>query len=343
MRERQLSAEYTRVCVRAAPLGAVLALIPTMVRADIGDRLAVLEDPRGSHDAFVLATFVGLVLFAATVALLHLAGRRRAAQRENALAGALNEVRAKLDRAETFLAVEPQITIAWGLRSNEPDIEGDASLVSDAPILRRVLGFGSWLPPNQAQDLETRVTRLRERGEAFRLAVVSLNGRHLETEGRAVSGRAVMRIRDVSGDRLEASRLREAQARASADLESLRGLLDAVRYPAWARDTYGKLIWVNTAYVRAVEASDANDTLRRGIELLESPAREASAAKRAQMEVFRGRAAAVVAGMAQQPRRRRGAARRHLGRHRLRRVGTRGPRARTCNRRRRRMRGPSTS
>ena len=32
------------------------------------------------------------------------------------------------------------------------------------------------------------------------------------------------------------------------------------------------------------------------IELLESPAREASAARRAQLDVFRGRAAAVVAG-----------------------------------------------
>ncbi len=267
-----------------------------MARADVAARLAVLGDPRNSHDAFVLSIFVGLVLFAMTVALLHLSGRRRAALRENALSNALNDVRARLHRAQTLLAAEPQITIAWGLNSNEPDIEGDPALVSDTPILRRVLGFGSWLPPEQAQQLETRVARLRERGEAFRLAVVSLGGRHLETEGRAVAGQAVVRIRDVSGDRLEASRLRETQARSAAELDALHGLLDVIRYPAWERDALGRLSWVNTAYVRAVEATDARDVLLRGVELLESPAREAVAASRADLQVFRGRAAAVMAG-----------------------------------------------
>ena len=227
---------------------------------------------------------------------MHLRGRRRSLQRESALTLALNEVRSDLDRAKTFLAAEPQITIVWGLAANEPDIEGDPALVSDVPILRRVLGFGSWLPPDLAQQLDVRVAKLRERGEGFRLPVVSLGGRHLETEGRAVAGRAVVRIRDVSGDRLEASRLREQLSRTSGDLDALHGLLDSIRYPAWARDGLGKLAWVNTAYVRAVEAQDARDAISRSVELLESPARESAAASRAQLQVFRGRAAAVMAG-----------------------------------------------
>ena len=111
-----------------------------------------------------------------------------------------------------------------------------------------------------------------------------------------MAGSAVMRIRDVSGDRLEASRLREALAQASVEVEAMRGLLDAIRYPAWARGDLGKLTWVNTAYVRAVEAQDAADVLARQTELLESPAREATAAARAQMQAWRGRAAAVMAG-----------------------------------------------
>ena len=295
MSERRC-AGCTRMCVRVTSLGAALTPVTQAAHADLASRVAAFGDLRNSHDAFILSIFVGLVLFATTVALLHLAGRRRATLRENALLTALNDTRAKLDRAEIFLAAESQITIAWGLQSNEPEIEGDISLVSDAPFLRRALGFGSWLSPDQAQALESCVARLRERGEAFRLAVVSLDGRHLETEGRAVTGRAVMRIRDVSGDRLEASRLREAQARTLADLEALRALLDAIRYPAWTRDALDKLTWVNTAYVRAVEANDAQDTLLRGIELLESPARDASASRRAQVEIFRGRVAAVVAG-----------------------------------------------
>ena len=269
---------------------------PVASRADLAGRLAFLGDLHGTQEIVLPSLFVGLVLFAATVSLGHIGSRRRAQLRENALLAELTEVRAKLDRAETFLAAESQITIAWGLQGNEPEIEGDPSLVSDTPVLRRVLGFGSWLPPAQALSLETAVQRLRERGEGFRLTVASVNGRHLEAEGRAVSGRAVMRIRDVSGDRLEVTRLRDAQRRTIGEIEALRALLDAIPCPAWARDGLSRLTWVNTAYVRAVEAKDARDAMLRGIELLESPAREASASLRSRNEVFRDRAAAVVAG-----------------------------------------------
>ena len=296
MRERRRSAEYTRVCNRAVLLGAACALRPGIACAQDLSRLTILTELRDSHDAFLLSIFVGLTLFAATVALLHLAGRRRVLQRESILLSALDVARAKLDRAETFLAAESQITIAWDLRSNEPEIEGDAALVGEGSGLRRVLGFSAWLPPEQAERLEACVANLRQRGEAFRLSVVAFNGRHLDTEGRAVTGRAVMRIRDVSGDRLEASRLRQAQAQANAEIDSLRALLDAIPCPAWTRDMASKLTWLNTAYVRAVEAHDRQDAMARAIELLESPTREASAITRAQKEVFRGRSAAVLAG-----------------------------------------------
>ncbi|MCX8254503.1 MAG: PAS-domain containing protein [Beijerinckiaceae bacterium] len=279
-----------------AGLGLVATALPSTARAGLADRLSLLGDPGRSHDSFLLPLLVGSVLVTATVALLHLSSRRRAALRETSLSQALSEVTGEVDRARTFLAVEPQIIIVWGLTSNEPTIEGDPSLVSDVPILRRVVGFGSWLPPDQAQQLDGLVARLRERGEAFRLPVVSLSGRHLETEGRAIAGRAVVRIRDVSGDRLEVSRLREALAQSTAERDALRGLLDQIRYPAWSRDALGRLTWVNTAYVRAVEASDARDALTRGLELLESPAREAAAASRARLQVFRDKTAAVMAG-----------------------------------------------
>ncbi len=250
----------------------------------------------GGDDALLVSVSVGLLLFATVVALLHMAGRRRMQQRETMLMAELNDTRIKLDRAETFLAAEPQVVIAWGLRSNEPEIAGDISLVVDVPIARRVLGFGSWLPPDQAHALDASVMRLRERGEAFRMVVTSLAGRHLETEGRAVAGCAVMRIRDVAGDRLEVVRLRESHKRIAADLDATRAMLDAVPCPAWTRDHLGRLDWVNIPYVKAVEATDRGDALQRAIELLESPARDAATAHRAQMQIFRDRAAAVVAG-----------------------------------------------
>jgi signal transduction histidine kinase len=296
MRDWRRGAVYRCARFGAIPLVAGCLIPSTGARADIAARLDMFGDLRNSRDTVLLSIFVGLLLFATTVSILHIAIRRRMQQRENALATALNEARAKLDRAETFLAAEPQITIVWGLQGNQPEIEGDITLVSDAPIARRLLGFGSWLPPDQAQNLATSVANLRERGEPFRLAVVGLNGRHLETEGRAVAGRAVMRIREVSGDRLEATRLRESLARAAGDLDMFKSLLDSIPCPAWTRDDLGRLTWVNAAYVRAVEAKDQTDAMAHRIELLESPTRDASVAKRDLMEIYRGRAAAVIAG-----------------------------------------------
>jgi signal transduction histidine kinase len=105
-----------------------------------------------------------------------------------------------------------------------------------------------------------------------------------------------MRIRDVSGDRLEAARLRESQTRTLIEIEALRALLNGVASPSWARDEEGRLRWVNAAYVAAVEAQDMATAVLHGAELLDRPVREMSQQTRAAGEVWRGRVPVVVAG-----------------------------------------------
>ncbi|WP_020175031.1 sensor histidine kinase [Methyloferula stellata] len=264
--------------------------------AQTADQLAVLQGLRESHDIIGLSLVIGLVLFSTITALLHLAGRQSWTKRENALSLELANIRAKLDRAEVFLAAEPQIIIAWDTANGGPEITGDLSLVTDAPVARRVLGFGSWLPPESAQKLDSLVDKLRLRGEAFRLAVESLGGRHLEIEGRAVTGRAVMRIHDVSGDRREVIRLRECQIRTVIEIDALHAMLDAIPNPAWIRDQDGSLTWVNVPFVKAVEAKDPGDAILRQAELLEWRARDGAAAARRAGRLWHERAPAVVAG-----------------------------------------------
>lgn len=273
-----------------APASALFWRSPELVETSVGDGLRQTADVAG------IALIVGLILFSTLTALFYLAGRGQWAQRESALNLELAALRARLDRAELFLGAETQIVVAWGGAGVEPDIEGDLGLVTDASNARRVLAFGSWLTPNLAQSLDSRVAKLRDRGEAFRFTVTSLSGRHLEIEGRPVSGLAVMRIRDVSGDHLEVIRLHELQARTIGELHALWAMLDAVPNPAWVRDGEGRLTWVNAAYARAVEAKDQAAAVARGVELLESPARDASAEARAAGAIWRGRAPAVVVG-----------------------------------------------
>jgi signal transduction histidine kinase len=282
---RMLLAAATSLCGVATP-----------AFADPGYLAPLFAHLQSDQDILGLSLLVGLVMFSAVTALLHLRETRKWEKQNAAYVLELNNMRAKFDRAQVFLAAEPQIIIAWNGPDDDAEIEGDLSLVTDQPIARRILGFGFWLPPDSAQQLEACVERLRSRGEAFHFNTESLAGRTLELDGRAISGRAVMRIRDVSGDRLEAARLRERLLRVYNEIDALHALLDSTSYPVWLRDRDEKLAWVNAAYVRAVEAKDAADALVRGTELLERTTRESAIEARRTGAIWRGRAAAVTAG-----------------------------------------------
>ncbi len=281
-----------RVKVRlSTSILALCAASPAL--AAVGDIAAApIQEP----NVLGVSLVVGLTIFSTITALLHLAGRKQWTQRESGLVAELETARAKLERAHLFLSSEPQIIVAWGSASSEPDIEGEIGLVTDAPVPRRVLGFGSWLEPAAAQRLEQCVDRLRSRGEGFRMSLVSLAGRHLEAEGRAIAGRAVLRIRDVSGDRMELLSLRQRHADLGAQAEALRTMLDSIAAPVWMRDGQGKLTWVNAAYGRAVDAKDATEATAKRIELLDRDARDAAARSIGTGDVWRARLPALVSG-----------------------------------------------
>ncbi|MGB7966060.1 MAG: PAS-domain containing protein, partial [Methylocella sp.] len=292
-RQRKMKfARYAGICAGICIL--LLAASPELGEA--AGQMGVAASLRGHAGAAGLSLFAGLIAFPVLAALLYLSWRRRRMEHEATHHLELSALREKLDRAELFLGAETQIMVAWGGPGEDPDIEGNLRLAGDWSNPRRVLAFGSWLPPGTAQTLDNAVARLRARGESFRAAVTSLDGRHLEIEGRPVGGLAVLRIRDVSGDRLDAVRLQELQAATIEQLHALRALLNAVPYPAWVRDGGGKLSWVNAAYARAVEAKTQEAAVLRGTELIERQAREASAASRGKGAVWHGRAPAVVAG-----------------------------------------------
>lgn len=269
---------------------------PALAQSSLLDLVAQLPARLDPHGAVGLAVFMGLVIFSTTTALLHISQRKRWAERESLLSAENADLRARNDRADLLLAAEPQVIVAWGGRGGEPEIEGDLSLVADALTPRRILGFGSWLPPAEAQALEAAVDRLKQRGEAFRVTLKSVGGRILETEGRPVMGRAVLRIREVSGDRLELLHAREQLGAVSGRLQSLDTMLAAIPHPMWLRDADGRLSWVNAAYARAVEAPTGDEATARGVELLDRAVREEAQRQRTRVGSYRGRVPAVMAG-----------------------------------------------
>ena len=159
--------------------------------------------------------------------------------------------------------------MSWAAADNEPDILGDTALVTSAAMPQRVLAFGTWLEPDKAQAMERAVDALRASGEGFSMPLMTLSGDAVEAEGRAIGGRAVLRLRDVSGLKRELAELNARHEKLAGDVESLRTLIDALPSPVWARDIAGSLVFANPAYARAVEAKDAADALARDVELLE--------------------------------------------------------------------------
>lgn len=248
------------------------------------------------HNAFGLATFIGLVIFATATAFLYVRERRKWAERERVLSREVAESRGAMDRAELLTRSDRQIIVTWSGRDREPRFEGDPSVVGKDAAFPRSLAFGSWLHPADAAVLDGALAQLRERGEGFRLTLRTTVQGFIEAEGRTVSGHALLRLRDVTGDRFELLRCRHELNGIRGELTTLHGLLDSINEPVWLRDADGRLVWANQGYLAAVEAKDLDSARSGSAELLDRTTREDLTRRCKEDGPVQARVAAVVAG-----------------------------------------------
>ena len=283
-------------------LAALFPFSPPAASAQEGGRTAALDlyltalAALSRHELAALALTLGILAFAVLTAIMLVRSRARAEHAEAAARAEITTLKTGLDRAVTMLLSEPQVLVVWGPVDDEPEILGDTTIVTSVPIARRVLAFATWLAGDKARELDDAVAALRARGQGFSMELSTLAGRHIEAEGRAIGGRAVVRLKEVTGSRRALAELTLAHQRLLADVDTLRTLLETVPLPIWARDAGGKLVWVNPAYARAVEAKDASDAIDRGQELLERSARDDLLRAREDGKSYRARVPVIVAG-----------------------------------------------
>ncbi|MGA2124731.1 MAG: PAS-domain containing protein [Xanthobacteraceae bacterium] len=246
------------------------------------------------HEVAALALTLGTICFAVVTAVALVRSHVRAARAEAAARDEIARLTEDLDRANALVLAEPQVVIAWSAADDEPEILGDHTIVG--PIPRRVLAFGTWLDAERALAMELAVEALRGSGQPFAMSLTTLRGRYVEADGRAIGGRAVLRIKELTGARRDLVELEVRHQKLEHDIAAVRALTESLPSPIWARDETGRIAWVNAAYARAVEARDAADAVTRGLELLDRAARDDVARTRASGETYRARRPVIVAG-----------------------------------------------
>jgi PAS domain-containing protein len=250
----------------------------------------------GQQEIATLMLTLGLIVFAVLAAIALVRTRKTAERVEAVSRHQAMERQAEIDRLKTLLLSEPQVLVAWAAATDETDILGDTGIIIPGNVPERVLAFGAWLEAPAAQRMEHAVETLRSEGRGFVMTLTTKLGRPIEAEGRAVAGRAVLRLRDVSGIERELIDLAARHDRLMSDVETMKGLLDSLPAPVWARDEKGRLVFVNQAYARAVEAADASDAVTREVELLDRAARDELGRSRTANELYSGRLPAIAAG-----------------------------------------------
>lgn len=216
-------------------------------------------------------------------------GEARAAREQNA------DLRRQVTAADAIIKTEPQIIIFWERGQAMRIVTHTLATVAGIPQAReKLVRFAEWLAPPSAEALKAGLDALFEQGIAFSVILKTQAGANVEAEGRAAGGRAVLRLRDVTGFKRDLARIRDLQDILTRDVRSSRALLDALPMPVWMKGPDDRIKWANEAYIAAVEATGIDEIVDRQVELLEQRHRKMVGHKLSKGERFRERLPLVI-------------------------------------------------
>jgi signal transduction histidine kinase len=224
------------------------------------------------HEVAGLALTLGIILFAVISAILLLRTRARAAMEGAGYQAEIQALKAAASEARALLASDSQTLIVWPADGGEPQVFGDETLLAPGLAPERVIEFTSWLESEAADGLQTAIGNLRATGQSFSVTLTTRLGRVIEGSGRAVGGRAVLYLRDIGRLERELAEVTAERGRLRRELDTVGSLIEALPSPVWVRDKSGRLVFVNQAYARAVQAGDPNTVVASGIELFDAGA-----------------------------------------------------------------------
>jgi signal transduction histidine kinase len=281
-----------RVSLGAAIFSCCLWIEPASAGA-VADFIARVD----AGEVLTISALIGVMTFAVASAITLIRSRDETAAQNQRLRLEAADLKAATERAEAFIDISGDRLIAFDAPGAPPRVIGMLPPVEGVPDDRAAfVAFGSWLAPDSAAELDRAIARLRERGEGFVLPIATPAGSAIEAYGRTAGGLALVRFRELTGDRLLVTQLEAQTQRLEAGLAALQSVLDAAGAPAWLRDATGRTAWVSSRFAAAVDALSPEDAAKHGLEFLDSSVREAMRTAHDEGRPFQRRVNAVIGG-----------------------------------------------
>lgn len=282
-------------CAAALAVGAAGA--SSSAGAATGDvQVAALQ--LAVNEFLIIAVLAGVIMVAAATGYAFLRAAARARRAENLIQSKAEVLRKELSCANTLLKSENQAVIVWeqGKQQGRLPVYTLDPACGVPQSLRKILRFATWLERDGAIEFEKHVNELKNNGTPFSCVLRTANGAFLEAEGRPAGDLVVVRLRDIQEHGFDRVHLITRVRALEEEISAHKALLEALPVPVWFRDADDELVWVNQAYISAVDAADLDEVIKRQIELFE--ARQRSAIRKAVSagSIFRQRIQTIVGG-----------------------------------------------
>lgn len=209
----------------------------------------------------------------------------------------LRQLQAQTGRYRALISDADQKMVIWEDRGAAIEFLGDLPPDLKVPSdNNQFLDFHTWMDIQSCERFVALLQKLKVNAERFDLTVETVQGQHIEVQGRVSGHHAFVRFVPLQDIRSEKAGLVTERNRLLQALETFQNLLDIIEMPVWMRGNDGKLVWVNEAFAHATEAKNRQDAVDNGLELLGIQAREKIKSESTPERPFFDKVSTVVRG-----------------------------------------------
>ncbi len=210
------------------------------------------------------------------------------------------ELERKMSKIDSVFGSYPGLILVWDEKLSGPDTGWGRPKVFGSPAA--LASIQRFAEPGRSKDMAIRILDglgdldaigeadgsltlrksldvLRRNGESFSITIILPEGNVIEADGRVAGSQAVLWLEDASirgeDERTAISRFETQKLLTQDDPVAFIDMLGRAPFPIWRMSSKGKLVWVNEAYVSAVDAENMGAVLEEQIELDKQAAEEA--------------------------------------------------------------------